>query len=359
MVDIEIINAKPIDLDVQQAAETDVEPTKANGPDVQTWQGILGRPFTDLSAFFYVWDGELRLSTEEVVEPNNIMPVTSNAVYEAILPLAQRVANIKDGKDGEDGYTPIKGVDYNDGNDGYTPIKGVDYNDGYTPIKGVDYNDGRDFKYEDFTQAQLEALKGPKGDNGKTPVKGTDYYTAAEKAELVREISSAVGGLEYVFLSESQVDASGKPNFVGAANKFYFVPDADGVSPNLFVEWLYTERGWEQIGASKINLDGYATETWVEAKGYLTEYTESDPTVPAWAKAVSKPKYTAAEVGALPNTTVIPTVPANVSAFNNDAGYLTQHQSLAGYAKTEDIPSDSHINSLIQAALGVIENGTY
>lgn len=50
---------------------------------------------------------------------------------------------------------------------------------------------------------------------------------------------------------------------------------------------------------------------------------ETDPTVPAWAKAPSKPTYTASEVGALPNTTVIPTVPTNVSAFTNDAGYLT------------------------------------
>lgn len=33
-------------------------------------------------------------------------------------------------------------------------------------------------------------------------------------------------------------------------------------------------------------------------KGYLTSYTESDPTVPAWAKASTKPTYTAAEVGA-------------------------------------------------------------
>ena len=36
--------------------------------------------------------------------------------------------------------------------------------------------------------------------------------------------------------------------------------------------------------------------------------------------------YTKEEVDAL-----IPTVPTNVSAFNNDAGYLTQHQSLAEY----------------------------
>lgn len=40
-------------------------------------------------------------------------------------------------------------------------------------------------------------------------------------------------------------------------------------------------------------------------------------------------------------------------------GYLTEHQSLEGYAKTTDIPTDEHINSLINDALGVIENGTY
>lgn len=32
---------------------------------------------------------------------------------------------------------------------------------------------------------------------------------------------------------------------------------------------------------------------------------------------------TAEDVGALPSTTVIPNVPTNVSAFTNDAGYLT------------------------------------
>lgn len=76
----------------------------------------------------------------------------------------------------------------------------------------------------------------------------------------------------------------------------------------------------------------YITETELNVKGYLTSFTESDPTVPAWAKAATKPSYTASEVGALPADTVIPTVPTNVSAFTNDAGYLTEHQSLAGLA---------------------------
>ena len=45
------------------------------------------------------------------------------------------------------------------------------------------------------------------------------------------------------------------------------------------------------------------TEASIEASGFtknaLTGYTETDPTVSAWAKAASKPSYTAAEVGAM------------------------------------------------------------
>ena len=42
---------------------------------------------------------------------------------------------------------------------------------------------------------------------------------------------------------------------------------------------------------------------------------------------------TASDVGALPDSTVIPTVPINVSAFNNDSGYITG-MYIAGYGKS-------------------------
>lgn len=42
----------------------------------------------------------------------------------------------------------------------------------------------------------------------------------------------------------------------------------------------------------------YVTESELNAKGYITNFTETDPTVPSWAKAATKPAYTAAEVGA-------------------------------------------------------------
>lgn len=54
--------------------------------------------------------------------------------------------------------------------------------------------------------------------------------------------------------------------------------------------------------------------------GFITSYTETDPTVPAWAKASTKPSYTAAEVGALPNTTVIPD---KTSDLQNDSNFIT------------------------------------
>lgn len=61
--------------------------------------------------------------------------------------------------------------------------------------------------------------------------------------------------------------------------------------------------------------------------------TEADPTVPAWAKASSKPTYTAQEVGALPSST---TIPSKVSDLTNDSGFQTA----------------SDVSSAISAAVG-------
>ena len=130
------------------------------------------------------------------------------------------------------------------------------------------------------------------------------------------------------------------------------------------------------------SLDGYATEQWVEDKLYLTEhqslaeyytktqtdsllddkadasdiptktsqltndsgfitdagvtswnnqtgavtFTETDPTVPAWAKAPNKPSYTASEVGALPSDTAIP---SKTSDLTNDSGFITGMEILS------------------------------
>jgi len=76
--------------------------------------------------------------------------------------------------------------------------------------------------------------------------------------------------------------------------------------------------------------------------GFITGYTETDPTVPAWAKAESKPTYTAADVGAYAKTEtyskseVDGKVPTKTSQLANDSGFLTAHQSLDGCVKTSE-----------------------
>lgn len=65
--------------------------------------------------------------------------------------------------------------------------------------------------------------------------------------------------------------------------------------------------------------------------GFITGYTETDPTVPSWAKQSTKPTYTASEVGALPAST---TIPSKTSDLTNDSGFIT------GYTETDPtVPS--------------------
>lgn len=45
------------------------------------------------------------------------------------------------------------------------------------------------------------------------------------------------------------------------------------------------------LGTVITSLSGYATQQWVQQQGYLTSYTEADPTVPAWAKQSSPDLY--------------------------------------------------------------------
>ena len=79
-----------------------------------------------------------------------------------------------DGEDGQDGYTPQKGVDYFDGKDG---------KDGYTPVKGVDYFDGKDG--QDGSHGPT-GPQGPKGDTGPQGPKGDTGATGPQGEQGVQ-----------------------------------------------------------------------------------------------------------------------------------------------------------------------------
>lgn len=75
--------------------------------------------------------------------------------------------------------------------------------------------------------------------------------------------------------------------------------------------------------------------------GYITGYTETDPTVPAWAKASSKPSYTASEVGAVPTTRTVngKALSSNITLTASDVSALPSTTSIP--SATSDLVNDS------------------
>lgn len=90
-----------------------------------------------------------------------------------------------------------------------------------------------------------------------------------------------------------------------------------GISPDL--SDYYTKEEVDELIPEVPSLSGYATEQWVLDKHYISGVDLSDYALKS----------------------EIPTVPTSNTAFTNDAGYLTEHQSLSGYA-TEQWVEDKH-----------------
>lgn len=85
---------------------------------------------------------------------------------------------------GKDGVTFIPTID-EDGNLSWTNNGELD-NPATVNLKG------KPFTYSDFTEEQLEALRGEPGNPGLTPVKGVDYFTEVDKAEMVESVLAAL-----------------------------------------------------------------------------------------------------------------------------------------------------------------------
>ena len=69
----------------------------------------------------------------------------------------------------------------------------------------------------------------------------------------------------------------------------------------------------DKVSGKGLSTNDFTNEYKSKVESALQSYTETDPTVPAWAKEATKPTYTATEVGALPNTTISPTTLASLA----------------------------------------------
>ncbi len=129
-------------------------------------------------------------------------------------------------------------------------------------------------------------------------------YTASEVgATTSSEVSSMISSAVSSITSFSTEIVSTLPTS-GQTGRFYFVPNSSSVEQNIYDEYIYVDNKWEKLGAfnsGTIDLNGYIL------KSELAE----------WAKASTKPTYTASEVGALPSNT------SYVSSFNGQSGAIT------------------------------------
>ena len=76
-------------------------------------------------------------------------------------------------------------------------------------------------------------------------------------------------------------------------------------------------------------LTGYATETWVEQKGYLTSV--------AWGDITDKPTLaTVATSGSYNDLSDKPTIPTTTGELTNNSGFITS-AALTGYTTTSDV----------------------
>ena len=119
-----------------------------------------------------------------------------------------------------------------------------------------------------------------------------------------------------------------------------------------YIEQVLTDeqklQARENIGAAAEADIPTATSQLNNDSGFITGYTETDPTVPAWAKAASKPTYTAAEVGAATVAEVeaakAQTYTATIgTAWTEDSttGVKTQNVAISGVTATQTAKVDT------------------
>lgn len=237
----------------------------------------------------------------------------------------------KDGTNGRDGvtFTPSMSDDgdlswTNDGGKANPKTVNLKGPKGDTGERGPAGADGAKGDTGPQGPMGLQGETGPAGADGKTPVKGTDYFTPTDVNEIAAEAAKKVD-------ISGKLDKTGDGSNVTAAFTAASTRANVATGEKLSVLFGKVAKWFADLGilafkstVAKSDLASDVQTSLGKADSALQSYTESDPTVPAWAKAETKPSYTASEVGALPDTTVIPTVPVttNILKGNGSGGLV-------------------------------------
>lgn len=311
-----------------------VTPTQDGNDVVFSWIGTSGTKETTT------------LSVKDGVSIDNvIVDVNNNVIVElsdGTSTIAGAISTIK-GDKGDKGDT---------GNDGFSPTVTITNATAMHTVSITDTNGVQSFVVKDgipvdmqnyYTKTEINAQLNAKADKTDIPVvptnlsafsndtafinntvdnlvnyyKKTETYTQSEINTLISNINK---------LTTEIVQAL--PTSSISTSTIYLVPVSG--KQDVYSQYMYINSTWALLGETTIDLTNFYTKTEVDNKlsskadiasipvvptdisafnndaGYITGYTETDPTVPAWAKQATKPTYTAQEVGALPDNTVIP-----------------------------------------------------
>lgn len=235
-----------------------------------------------------------------------------------------------------------------------------------------------DLKDDGQGNVHLEAVE--VGEGEVTPNALRNYYTKAETNERIEEaiesipepdltgyakledlpdVSDFISEIPSEYITESELEAKGylteHQDISGKADKVHSHPeyltshqDISHLAPKTSIPTKVSQLTNDRNYISSIPSE-YITENELSAKGYLVQSDLND-----YAKKSELPE--GADLSEYAKKTDLPTVPTKVSAFENDKGYLTEHQSLAGYA------TETYVGTAIQDALnniGVAEGGSY
>ena len=274
------------------------------------------------------FDVNTEITEEEISIIDTLIAQTNSAINRANA-IAEDLEN-KVATDYYRGATGEKGDKGDTGERGPQGIQGVQGPKGETGDKGETGAKGDKGDKGDTGSQGPQGLKGDTGSAGAdAKINGVNTLTieAGDNITLDQEgnvltINSTGGG-------------GGTSDYTDLTNK----PSINNVT--LSGNKTLNDLGIQPSG-------NYALESEIPTKtsdltndsGFITGYTETDPTVPNHVKNITQANITSwnnksdfsGNYNDLTNKPTIPVVPTNVSAFTNDVGYLTQHQDISGKA---------------------------
>lgn len=179
-----------------------------------------------------------------------------------------------------------------------------------------------------------------------------DLVTLAIAKKYTRDkiAEAAVGGVdveEYVDEKITKIIDSA-PDTLNTLNE---LAAALGDDPN-FATTIASQIGnkVDKVPGKGLSTNDFTNAYKTKVDSALQSYTETDPTVPAWAKEANKPTYTASEVGAVPTTRTVnnKALSANISLTASDVGALPNSTTLfsGSYNDLTDKPTIPSISGL-------------